>query len=317
MIKRTIEISSAPAHVSARSKQLILERDGVQVASIPCEDLGMVVVDHPETTYTHSALATLVESDAVVVICGRDHLPRGVLLPLADHSQVVWRLWDQISAAKPVCKRLWQQLVRAKIIAQARLLPASSVARRKLVELARQVRSGDPSNIEGQAAKIYWQAWLRDSDDQPLPEMERWLPFRRDADGDGLNALLNYGYAIVRAALARALVSAGLLPALGLHHCNRANAFCLADDLIEPLRPLVDHEVRDLARRGIGSIGPTAKENLLRLLAVEVRYAGQTGPLMVALQRYIASLVNCFDGSAQRLEIPTSCLSADTVACGF
>ncbi len=302
MIKRTIEISSAPAHLSVRRRQLVLERGGEELRQIPLEDAGMVVVDHPQTTYTHSALSELAAADAVVVLCGADHLPCGILLPLANHSQVVTRLRDQIRAKVPVRKRLWRQIVRAKILAQARLLADESIAQKQLVELARQVRSGDISNREGVAAKIYWSAWLSN----PSGDTER-VRFRRDCDGGGLNGMLNYGYAILRAALARAIVSGGLQPAIGLHHKHRSNAFCLADDLIEPLRPFVDERVRELHYGGVIEVDRTVKESLLDLIAAEARVGDFAGPLMVGLHRYVASLSRCLSGEADRLEIPTLC----------
>jgi len=311
MIKRTVEISSAPAHLTTRQRQLVLERGGQTVGSFPCEDLGMVVVDHPGTTYSHAALASFAESGAVLVVCGRDHLPRGILLPLADHTEVVWRIHDQFAAGKPLRKRLWKQLVRAKIRAQAENLEASSAPRRKLLNLAREVRSGDPSNLESQAARVYWSAWLMSPDlPMELPE------FRRDPDGTAPNALLNYGYAVVRAALARALVASGLQPAIGLKHSNRSNAFCLADDLIEPLRPIVDARVRELYFAGQAELDQPTKAALLELLTAEVTSGGRSGPLMVALHGLVASLVQCYQGLAKNLEIPTRCKSADTGACG-
>jgi CRISP-associated protein Cas1 len=305
VIKRTIEVSSEPAHLTAKLEQLLIQRHGGTAASIPCEDVGMVVVDQPQTTYSHAALTGLARSDAVLVICGRDHLPAAVLLPLADHSQVVWRVAEQVRVSKPMRKRLWKQLVRAKIRAQAMNLPGDCAARQKLLALARGVRSGDPSNVEAQAAKVYWQHWLPDE------------KFRRDADANGLNALLNYGYAILRAAMARAIVAAGLLPSLGLFHSNRSNAFCLADDLIEPLRPLVDRRVRALHRAGHAELKPEVKKGLLELLADRVRIGRQRGPMMVQLHRMVASLVRCYQGEADRLEIPQACSSADTDVCGW
>jgi CRISPR-associated protein Cas1 len=292
VIKRTIEISREPAYLSVKLDQLQIRRGDETVGSIPCEDIGVVVVDHPQTTYSHGALASLAASDAALVVCGRDHLPSAVLLPLSDHTQVVWRLHDQLRASLPVRKNIWKQLIQAKIRAQARLVPEGAPARSKLLDLARMVRSGDPTNIEAQAARIYWVNWL--------PEET----FRRDQDGDGLNALLNYGYAIVRAALARALVAAGLVPALGLKHKNRSNAFCLADDLIEPLRPLVDEQARELYRQGYREITPEAKAGLLKLLADDVQLGEETGPLMVCLHRYVASLVKCLRGEAKCLVTP-------------
>jgi CRISPR-associated protein Cas1 len=278
-----------------------LKREGQIIGTVPCEDIGVVLVDHPQTTYTHGALAKLAESDAAVVICGRDHLPAAILLPMVDHSQVVWRLDAQLGVSRPLRKQLWRQLVVAKIQAQARNLPADQPANKKLLALAREVRSGDPTNIEAQAARVYWANWLA-----PIAA-EETSGFRRDPELPGLNSFLNYGYAVLRAAVARAIVAAGLLPSLGLHHHHRSNAFCLADDLIEPLRPLVDDRVRELHRQGYEELNQPAKAALLEILSDRVSLGSDdenTGPLMVHLHRYVASLVRCFRGEARELEIP-------------
>ena len=304
MIKRTLEISQQPVHLTVRDEQLLLlaKEDAPKrlpadppglLARVPCEDVALLLVEHPGTTYSHAALVTLLRYDAAVVICGRDHLPAGLLLPFSEHTEVVWRIHDQLALRRPLRKQLWRQLVQAKIRAQARNLPSESNIRTRLLALAREVRSGDPQNVEAQAARSYWSAYFGDL-------------FRRDPDGDGINALLNYGYAIVRAAIARAVVAAGLLPALGSHHANRSNAFCLADDLIEPLRPLVDAQVHELADAGQTELNPSAKAHLLRLLTAEVVTAGQSGPLLVALHRLVASYVHCLQGEARRLEIPVA-----------
>lgn len=306
MIKRTIEISREPAHLAVRLDQLMIQRnlrDDWNYTSIPCEDIGVLLVDHPQVTYSHHALAKLMESGAAVVVCGRDHLPVGMLMPLSSHTEVLWRLQDQLALGKPLKKQLWRQLVVAKIRAQAANLEAGTPARAKLLALARGVRSGDPSNVEAQAAKVYWSAWLGAA--APAGG------FRRDPDGDGLNALLNYGYAILRAAVARALVAAGLLPALGLHHANRSNAFCLADDLIEPLRPMADACVRALHREDGCELDQPTKAALLGVLTREVRVEDQTGPLMVAIHRMAASLVQCYRGETRRLIIPVAVPDAD------
>lgn len=326
MIKRTIEISQQPAHLTVRDRQLVLRRrrdDAAEtrsreggaeddpIASIPCEDVGILLVDHAGTTYGHAALVCLLECDAAVVVCGRDHLPAGMLLPFGRHSQVVARLGAQLSAPRPLCKQLWRQIVRAKIRAQADNLAAGSAARTRLREIVREVRSGDASNAEAQAAKVYWAAW-RDSLRGPGGEPDQRAgetpanPFRRDPDGPPPNDLLNYGYAVLRAAVARAIVAAGMLPALGLHHTHRSNAFCLADDLLEPLRPLVDDRVRELLRQGHVGLSPAAKRGVLELLTAEVRVDEQTGPLMVGLHRYVASLTDCFAGAAKTLRIPVA-----------
>ena len=304
MIKRTVEISRAPAHLSARLGQLQVRREREVVGSIPCEDIGVVLVDQPQTTYSHAALSSLADSGAVLVVCGRDHMPSAVLLPLADHSQVVWRIADQVAISKPLRKRLWKQLVQAKLRAQAKNLPSQCPARNKLLDLARSVRSGDPTNVEAQGAKVYWRNWY--------PEQV----FRRDIDAGGLNAMLNYGYAVVRAATARAIIAAGLQPALGLFHSNRSNAFCLADDLLEPLRPIVDDRARALHRQGHEELTPECKAGLLEVLTDRVITGKERGPLMVSMHYLVASLVRCYCGEANRLEIPQRCDSADTDACG-
>ncbi|WP_437192486.1 type II CRISPR-associated endonuclease Cas1 [Planctomicrobium sp. SH527] len=312
MIKRTIEISQEPAHLSAKQRQLLLKREGSVIASFPSEDLGVVVVEHPQTTYTHSALVELAEQDAVLVICGRNHLPCGMLLPVGEHTEVVSRLRLQIAMTAPTKKRVWQQIVRAKILAQAENLTPDSPTERRLKQLAARVRSGDPDNREALAARFYWSAWLMES---PQAAEERH-PFRRDPDGNGINAMLNYGYAILRAALARSIVSAGLNPALGVQHSNRSNAFCLADDLIEPVRPIVDQLVRNLVFSGESEITPAVKAELLGLLTKEVRTGDVTGPLSIALQRYVVSFVSIMDKDAKQLSVPVRCKSATIAACG-
>ncbi len=306
MIKRTIEISQNPAHLTVRDGQLLILRKEHPpsrlpanppnlAASVPCEDIGVLLVEHSGCTFSHAALTALLEHDAAVVICGRDHLPAGLLLPVGRHSQIVPRIGQQIAVSRPLRKRLWKQIVQSKIRAQAANLPAGSAARTRLAVLARSVRSGDPDNVEAQAARTYWGGY-RDVLSDP--------GFRRDPDGATPNNLLNYGYAVLRAAVARALVAAGLLPALGIQHCHRANAFALADDLLEPLRPLVDQRVLELVRDGHTELIPAAKAALLELLTLRVRTGDQAGPLMVALHRYVASLVRCFAGESTSLEIP-------------
>jgi CRISP-associated protein Cas1 len=293
MIKRTLEISREPAHLSVKQDQLLLHPPGSREtrASIPCEDVGILVVDQPSTTYSHTALSKLVEKGGTLVVCGRDHLPAGVLLPVSGHSESVSRLRIQLAATKPIRKSLWKQIVAAKVRAQANLL--DSAPRQKLLNLAREVRSGDPSNVEAQAARIYWENWLGED-----------VIFRRDPKGKGLNILLNYGYAIMRAAVARALVSAGLLPMLGLKHSNRSNNFCLADDVLEPLRPIVDSKVRELNEWGLSTLNQSTKAHLLNLLTCEVRVGEHKGPVMVGLHRITASLVRCLDGVEKKLLLP-------------
>lgn len=324
MIKRTLEISQTPAHLSAKLEQLTIqpfEQDKSAQRSVPAEDIGVVMVDQPRSTFSYHALSTLMRYGAAFVICGRDHLPLGLMLPMADHSQVVWRIQDQAAASKPLKKRLWQQLVQAKVAAQARNLDHAPAAARQLQRMVSEIRSGDATNVEGQAARIYWASWLEDSATTGLASSVtagtgmvalRSAPFRRDPDGtDPLNAMLNYGYSVLRAALGRALVASGLIPALGLHHRNRSNTFCLADDLIEPLRPLVDHEVRACYQYGWRELTQGAKARLLSILTHPVVVDGQQGPLMVSLHRYVGSLVHCYQTAAKKLVIPVAAYDDD------
>ncbi|MCC5829202.1 MAG: CRISPR-associated endonuclease Cas1 [Phycisphaeraceae bacterium] len=319
MIKRTIEISRQPAHLSARLDQLIvqpIDRDKAAAHSIPAEDIGLVMVDQPRSSFSYHALAMLMKHGTALVICGRDHLPLGLMLPLPSHSEVVWRIEEQIAVSQPAKKRLWQQLIRAKILAQAANIPPDLPVQRQLLRLAAEVKSGDSTNVEGQAARLYWSAWLTSSPtsrtstsrtaDHVLSSLES-DGFRRDpAAADPLNAMLNYGYGVLRAAVGRALVSSGLFPALGLHHHNRANPFCLADDLMEPLRPLVDARVRQLYLAGHRQLDQPTKAELLNILTDLVHTDGQTGPLMVSLARMTASLASCYRGDTRKLVIPVA-----------
>jgi len=297
LIKRTIEISRDPVHLALREGQmLILKKTDEPSAprpryppnlagSVPCEDIGLVIVDHPRTTYTHPLLAELCTQGGGVVICGRDHAPVGVLLPFATHSTITDRLDGQIRATEPKKKRLWQQIVIAKVRAQAAALrPVQHDARRGLLALASRTRSNDPDNIEAQAARLYWSVWLaacQRKGQESFTRVSEPLPTACPPP----NNLLNYGYAILRAAVARAIVSAGMLPALGIKHRGRANHFALADDLMEPLRPMVDRRVRQLWDRGFDELTQPVKAALLNLLSapVTMRSSSPTpaiGPLM-------------------------------------
>lgn len=307
MIKRTIEISQQPLHLTVQHQQLLLKQPGLYaetVASIPCEDIGLVVVDHPGSSYSHAALARLIDAGAALVVCDSRHLPAGVLLPFANHTEVIWRLEDQIALPRPRRKRLWQQIVVAKIRNQAAQLDHEPDAQTRLRALARTVKSGDPNNVEAQAARVYWLSWLDES-----------AGFQRRTDGgDVINVLLNYGYAVARAAVARALVGAGLHPALGLYHSNRSNLFCLADDFMEPLRPLVDAVVRRLVRGGVQHLDREAKLALLGVLAAPVKLGELVGPLMVQLHRSIASLARCLDSAEEKLQLIEPCSEEDSNA---
>jgi len=317
MIKRTIEISQAPAHLSVRDEQMVISSIsrgkacgatvfGEEIGRVPLEDLGILVIDQRETTVSASCLASLSGHGVALCICDASHLPTGLLLPLSDRHETIWRINDQIAMSRPTKKRLWRQIVRAKIHGQMRNLPQDSPATNKLRALRDAVRSGDPANVEAQAARIYWDQWLgEESGFRRIPGAGN--------EGPAPNNFLDYGYAVIRAAVARAIISAGLLPALGIHHHSRSNCYCLADDLVEPLRPLVDREARALFLSGQSELTPDTKRALLAVLTTSVRVRASAdpavrlkSPLMVSLQRYLASFVECMagTGNGQKLAIP-------------
>ncbi len=294
MIKRIVEISSPGTYLSVKYDQLIIKQNGLVQSQIPCEDIGILLVDHVGTSYTHAALTRLLDAGAAIVLCGGNHHPAGLLLPLESHTAQTERFRQQIEAKEPVKKRLWKQLVQAKIKHQARVVGPDSEVYPALMALRQRVRSGDPQNIEAQASRKYWAAYLQD------------VQFRRDVDGRPPNNLLNYGYTVMRAAVARALCSAGLLPCLGIHHRNRYNAFCLADDLVEPFRGYVDAKVKEIVE-GDGApddLNQGLKARLLEVLHETVVIGGCTSPLMVGLHRTMASLQRCFAGEQEQLELP-------------
>jgi len=294
MIKRIVEISQARTRLSIRLGQLIVKSDEVEERSIPCEDIGILLVEHPGTTYTHSVFTELLKQGAAVVFCGGDHQPAGMLLPIEGNTVQAERFRQQIEAKEPTKKQLWRQLVRAKIKHQAKIAGPDSEVYKELLALRHRVRSGDPDNIEAQTSKKYWPAFISTID------------FRRDIEGPPPNNLLNYGYMVMRAAVARALCSAGLHPSIGLHHCNKYNAFCLADDVLEPFRGFVESKVKQICetQTAIDDLTQPIKAQLLEVLYQEITIGDIAGPLMVGLHRTAASLVRCFAGEQKEMDLP-------------
>lgn len=299
MIKHTIVISQGPAYLSVEHGQLLIRRKDQPDARVPVEDIGVLLIDQPAVTYTHGLLVRLCEAGAAVVLCGERHLPTGLLLPFENNELTGRRLRAQAAAPIPLRKRLWKQVVRRKVRLQALNLPEGHKVRRRLLRMVREVRSGDAGNVEGQAARFYWPALLG-------PD------FRRDPDSDSPpNGLLNYGYTVMRSMVARAIVASGLHPALGLQHRHRGNAFALADDLMETLRPMVDAAVADLFAAGTVDVTAEAKRILLELMTREIRVTGDRrppadgaqpadrGPLMVQFQRVCTSLVRAYESAAR------------------
>ena len=261
------------------------------------EDIGVLVVDHPQVSYTHSVFTVLLEQGAAVVLCGANHLPAGLLLPFDAHTTQTERHRAQADAGEGVKNRAWQLIIAAKLRQQAAVLSHFTGGDAGLSEIARRVRSGDPDNLEAQGAQRYWSKLFgRD--------------FRRDRSADDANALLNYGYAIVRAACARALVASGLIPSLGVWHRNRSNPFCLADDLLEPWRPIVDWKVHAIVSSGDGPRSLDERPTRAALLAIfseTVAVGGRRWPLLLGIEQSAASLAKALaQNDREALILPES-----------
>jgi CRISP-associated protein Cas1 len=295
MIKRTLEISGGPARLSVAHRQLVIEKSDGPTATIPIEDIGVVIVDHPAVTYTHAVFTELMEAGAAIVLCSRNHHPAGVFLPIDAHSTQTERYHHQIEASLPFKKKAWARIVRAKIARQADVIKEIAGKDEGLSALAGRVRSGDPENLEAQAAQRYWKVLFG-------------ADFRRDRDAAGPNRALNYGYAIIRAAIGRAIVGSGLIPSLGLHHHNRSNPFCLADDLMEPYRPFIDIKVSELTRSGhaLVELDRTAKAALLSVLNETIAIGDRRTPIGLAIHQTTASLARSYETGKPDIDLPSS-----------
>jgi CRISPR-associated protein Cas1 len=294
MIRKTVEIATPGTRLSVAHHQLVIERPEQKQATVPIEDIGVLVVDDRRATYTHAVFVELLEAGATVMVSGPDHLPAGMMLPLDAHHVQTERHRAQVDASEPTKKQIWRALIAAKLSQQGCVLARFVGEHHGLAEMAKRVRSGDPDNLEAQGAQRYW----------PLlfgPD------FRRDRGAEGVNALLNYGYAIVRAAAARAIVASGLIPSLGVFHKNRSNPFCLADDLLEPYRPFVDWRVKllTLEHASAPSLDERATRTaLLSLFNETILIVGQRSPLLLALQTSAASLCRALTGEERKLALP-------------
>jgi CRISPR-associated protein Cas1 len=322
---RVIDLSDRPAYLSVNNSLLVIRLgaaplsttgdDGnedeqtpspeeapprTETHTIPLEEIAVVVVSHPQVTYTHAVLPGLAAAGAILVACDAKHMPAAMMLPLVTHSVQTERFAAQAKASLPTCKRLWQQFVRAKLEAQAQLLEQRNGQDHGLRALASEVRSGDPENLEARGARLYWSALFGDA-------------FRRDREAEDLNRHLNYGYAVLRAITARAICAAGLHPSLGIHHHNRYDAFCLADDVMEPFRPLVDRAVVDLQ----DTHGPNlpmdrdAKRTILAALLERYEFAGEARTLFDWVSRTASSLASVISEEAEKPFLPRLRTSRD------
>ena len=310
MIKKTLYFGN-PAYLSLRNSQLVIKLPEVEKCdnlpesfkrqaevTKPIEDIGVVVLDNKQITITSGAIEALLENNCAVITCDSHSMPVGLMLPLYGNTTQNERFRHQIDASLPLKKQLWQQTVQCKINNQASVLHALRGEEVRCMRVwAKDVRSGDTENMEGRAAAYYWKYLFGQHIDG----------FTRDRDGVPPNNLLNYGYAILRAVVARALVTSGLLPTLGIHHHNRYNAYCLADDIMEPYRPYVDELVYNLVKnKGLPTDGLTRewKADLLAIPTLDVIISGKRSPLMVAVGQTTASLYKCFSGEVRKIAYP-------------
>lgn len=296
MIKRTLCFSS-PAYLSTRNEQLLVSYPNNEQPerTVPIEDIGFVVLEDPQITVTNKLLEKLTLNNAAIINCNHQHMPIGLLMPLSGNSEQNERFRAQLDASVPLKKNLWQQTIQAKINNQAALLAERGVAHQNMLYWAKEVTSGDTLNHEARAAAYYW---------QNLFEIEG---FNRYRNGIPPNNLLNYGYAILRAVCARALVSSGLFPTLGIHHANKYNAYCLADDIMEPYRPYVDMVVCFLMDNfdNYEELTTELKKELLQIPALDVVIGGKKSPLMIAMSRTTNSLQECFSGQSRKIIYPS------------
>ena len=308
MIKKTLCFSN-PAYLSLRDAQLVIKLPEVEKSgnltedfkksaevTRPIEDIGVVVLDHKQITITSGALEALLENNSAVITCDAHSMPVGLLLPLVGNTTQNERFRDQIDASLPLRKQLWQQTIQYKIKNQTAVLSQCTYAETKcMTAWANDVRSGDPDNLEARAAVYYWKSLFGHIEG-----------FIREREGVPPNNLLNYGYAILRAVIARSLVASGMLPTLGIHHHNRYNAYCLADDIMEPYRPYVDRLVYDITEQyGVDvELSKDIKAELLSIPTLDVVIGGKRSPLMIAVSQTTASLYKCFSGELRRIVYP-------------
>lgn len=295
MIKRTLYFGS-PAYLKTTNEQLVFESQKTgETKSMPIEDIGVLILDHQQITISQALIARLLANNVAFVTCDNTHHPTGMLLNLDGNTLQSQKFQDQIEASVPLKKQLWQQTVAAKLTNQAAMLESIRIPAVNIRNWAGEVKSGDSGNLEATAAAYYWKNLFPD-----------FLEFRRERYGPPPNNLLNYGYAILRAVVARSLVSSGLLPTFGIFHRNQYNAYCLADDIMEPYRPFVDKVVVGIVRMNgrFLELTPSMKRDLLEVPAMDVQINEEKSPLMVAVQKTTASLAKCFAGKQRKIMYP-------------
>lgn len=293
MLKRTIYIGN-PAYLKLKDNQLKIEDPATRETkgSVPIEDMGFLVLDHYQITLSHQLILALQQNNVAIISCDESHLPLGLMLPISGHVTHSEFLKHQINCSEPLRKQLWKQTVEAKIYQQKEVLRKNQLPFKSMLNYLNEVKSGDSTNMEGIAAQYYWKQLFDD--------------FTRDRKGDAPNNFLNFGYAVLRSMVARALVSSGLHPTIGIFHRNKYNAYCLADDIMEPYRPYVDALVIEWMQKPEAThvLDKQVKTHLLQLATKDVYINGLQRPLMTALSITTSSLCKCFIAESRTLHYP-------------
>ena len=295
MIKRTLYFGN-PAYLKTKEEQLIFEAmETGELKTLPIEDIGVLILDHQQITITQALMAKLLANNVALITCDSSHHPTGLMLNLDGHTLQSQKFQAQIEASVPLKKQLWQQTVIAKISNQAAVLESLQINARNMRNWTMEVKSGDSDNHEAMAAVHYWKNLFTIFPD-----------FKRERYGEPPNNLLNYGYAILRAVVARSIVASGMLPTLGIFHKNQYNAYCLADDIMEPYRPFVDKVVLNIVNLNgkFLELTPSMKKDLLNIPAMDVMINDEKSPLMIAVQKTTASLSKCFEGRQRKIMYP-------------
>ena len=291
MIGRVVEVASEGRHLARLRGLMTVSRNGVEDARVPLDDIGVLLCNARGLSYSNDLMTELARRGVAVVLCGTNYLPTAWLWPLEGHHVQAMRMRCQLEASLPLRKRLWQRIVREKIAQQSNVLELLQLNSGSIKAMARRVRSGDPDNVEAQAARKYWPLLFGDD-------------FRRDRYGGGPNPFLNYGYTVLRAAGARAVVAAGLHPSLGIHHHNRLNPMCMVDDLMEPFRPFVDYTSVRLVAESKKELTPESKQALAEVLTLDMHTERGTTPLQTCIERAAQSLAQSFEAGKPSLVFP-------------
>ncbi len=293
MLNRVLEIAEENRYLSLKRGFIVIQQGREELGTVPLDDIAVLLLSAQGVTLTKNVINALSEKGCITIFCGSNYIPLSMVIPIASHTYFTKIIKTQINVSDPLKKRIWQQIVIQKIKNQALSLKFCGKEDKSLLieKISRMVKSGDPDNREAYAAKMYWKALFGDS-------------FIRDKDGDGINALLNYGYAIMRACMVRAICSHGLITSLGIHHDNNLNQFCLADDLFEIYRPIVDNLVYKLIEKGEKDLNPENKKTLVSLLKVKVRTSEGESQVVQSMQYYVSSFVNALEVGKPAIELP-------------